>query len=283
GGLYSFYMVFPSLISRSKIITFMRGDELLEIRVKYKHPIPKIYQLVFKVGILKSYRILSVNHDLVQKVMGRYGLPLERFKVIPNSIPLSVIAKESKELLKGPNLIIGFAGKFQKNKGVGTLLKALQELMRRGYYIEAYLVGKGPEEPRMTFFIEKNNMQSNVHLLPWEKSLDDFYDTIDLLISPSLYEGCPNVVLEAIAKDIPAIGSSVGGTKEILEYEELLFKPNDFQSLVKKLEGILKDKNVLYQYQKLVRNRRQKFIADWKEITTLALSEFFTSSISALI
>jgi len=271
GGINSFYMIFSSFISRKKLITFVRGDEILEIQIKYKQPILRIYQFLYRLGILRTNKILSVNSDLVRKLIREYQISPERFLVIPNSISPSIIKDISKDNLNNSNLTIGYAGSFRINKGVGTLLKALKSLLERDYNIDAFLVGNGPEEMQMRFFIMKNNFEKNIHILSWKESLDNFFEKIDLLISPSLYEGCPNIVLESIARGIPVLGTSVGGTKEILLYTELLFDPNNYLELAKKIETVYNNKSILSLYKEMVKDRRKDFLVDWKKKTLLTL------------
>ena len=81
---------------------------------------------------------------------------------------------------------------------------------------------------------------------------------------PSLSEGRPNVVLEALGVGTPVIGSDVDGIAEVLSYKKLLFNLNDVDAMSDKIVDAVSSRENCQVYKKLCIGRREKFIFDWE-------------------
>jgi glycosyltransferase involved in cell wall biosynthesis len=88
----------------------------------------------------------------------------------------------------------------------------------------------------------------------------------DILVVPSLYEGCPSVILEAFSLNVPVVGSKAGGIPELLGHEELLFEPCNQIELAAKILGVLNSDKHRDQIKDLVRERSELFVFDHTRI-----------------
>jgi glycosyltransferase involved in cell wall biosynthesis len=105
-----------------------------------------------------------------------------------------------------------------------------------------YLIGVGPDKPLIESDIQANNAAGFIHALPG-CAFDDvavWMAAADLITLPSYMEGCPNVVLEALASGRPVVATNVGGIPEILsdEYGRLV-PPRDAGALAQALASVL--------------------------------------------
>ena len=91
--------------------------------------------------------------------------------------------------------------------------------------------GNGPDEGPLKQLIAECPRGSDITLRPWQDDVESFYGEIDVLMLPSRYEGVPLVMLEALARGIPVIGSARDGMKDILP-ESWTFEPENEDSLV---------------------------------------------------
>ncbi len=91
------------------------------------------------------------------------------------------------------------------------------------------IAGNGPDEEKLKRLIAD---KENISLLPWQEDAEAFYEQIDCLLLPSRYEGVPLVMLEALARGIPVVGSARDGMRDILP-EAWIFEPENAQSLAK--------------------------------------------------
>ncbi|MEM2117376.1 MAG: glycosyltransferase, partial [Thermoplasmata archaeon] len=87
----------------------------------------------------------------------------------------------------------------------------------------------------------------------------------DIFILPSLNEGMPNALLEALGLGLPCIGSRIPGIQDILKYDELLFDPLNEEMLAQKVRDILFNHHFLQRVKTLCEERMKEFIFDWKE------------------
>ena len=98
------------------------------------------------------------------------------------------------------------------------------------------IAGNGPDAAKLKRLITGHD---NITLLPWQNDMDVFYNQIDMLVIPSRFEGVPLVMLEALARGIPVIGSARDGMKDILP-EAWTFEPKNSQALADTFSRVLK-------------------------------------------
>jgi glycosyltransferase involved in cell wall biosynthesis len=106
-------------------------------------------------------------------------------------------------------------------KGLRELVEAAASLRPQRANLHVYLIGEGPDRPLILSAIQSNNAAGYIHALPG-CTFDEvavWMAAADLVTLPSYMEGCPNVVLEALASGRPVVATNVGGIPEILSDE----------------------------------------------------------------
>jgi len=98
-----------------------------------------------------------------------------------------------------------------------------------------------------------------------KEELWKIYLASDLFVLPSLSEGMPNAMLEALGSGLSCIGSNVAGVKDILQYDELLFDPLDEKALIHKIRQAFSDSGFLERIGRLCQERKKVFEFDWRE------------------
>jgi len=99
------------------------------------------------------------------------------------------------------------------------------------------LAGNGPDKKSLERLIEGHH---EIVLLPWQNTMDAFYDQIDMLVIPSRFEGVPLVMLEALARGIPVIGSARDGMKDLLP-EAWTFETENAEALARTFSAVRDD------------------------------------------
>jgi len=127
-------------------------------------------------------------------------------------------------------------------KGLRELVEAAVSLRPQRPNLHVYLIGVGPDKPLIESAIQANNADGYIHALPG-CAFDDvalWMAAADLVTLPSYMEGCPNVVLEALASGRPVVATNVGGIPEVLSDEcGRLVPPRDAGALVQALASVL--------------------------------------------
>lgn len=133
-------------------------------------------------------------------------------------------------------------GRIEPEKGHHVLIEAMAELGRRGESeITLDIVGPGSQIEPLKQLCGKLGLVNHVCLLgkiPPGEPVRDVLDRADLFVLPSLTEGMPRALLEAMARGVPAIGSRAGGIVELLPPESLV-EPGDVKALAEKIAMVL--------------------------------------------
>jgi glycosyltransferase involved in cell wall biosynthesis len=131
-----------------------------------------------------------------------------------------------------PFTLISVAGLDQPYKGTSILLNALGELRQRGAPVRLRIVGSGTLMADLQCQARDLNVLSDVEFLGQldRDGVRKALDSADLFVHPSLTEGLPRALLEAMARGLPAVASAVGGVPELLS-PECLVPARDWSAL----------------------------------------------------
>jgi glycosyltransferase involved in cell wall biosynthesis len=149
-------------------------------------------------------------------------------------------------------------GRLSHEKGHADLVRAFPRMreLAGNLPLRLVLVGDGPERPRIEELCRRLNLTDIVRLVGQQNDIGPYYGIADVFVLPSLSEGCPNVLLEAMAAGVPVVATAVGGVPEVVtsRRDAILVKKNDVAALASATSELLKDQQ-LRNY--LVRSARQ--------------------------
>ncbi len=185
----------------------------------------------------------------------RARLEVVRYGLDPDAFP------PRQRLPRATPMIIG-VGRLVETKGFHTLIQAGARLRDEGLPFSCVLIGDGPEAARLHLLVAELNLSAQVALvgqrLPSE--VKTFYQEADILVMPSCVrhndrDGIPNVLLEAMAMEIPVISTRVSGIPELVRHLEtgLLVEPDEPAALAAAIRTLLTDAPLA---QKLARQGR---------------------------
>jgi len=140
-----------------------------------------------------------------------------------------------------PVQIIHVGNMEQPYKGHEILLEALAICQQMGVSIQATLIGEGRLRSKFECLAQQLGLDGQVTFqgtVPWGDVLFAMLDQADLFVFPSLTEGLSKALLEAMARGLPAIGTTVGGIPELLPLE-VLVPPGDAQKLAEKIMTVV--------------------------------------------
>jgi glycosyltransferase involved in cell wall biosynthesis len=150
---------------------------------------------------------------LKQIIVERYKIVPEKITVIPNYVDVDVFRPEP-DCQRIPNRIC-FIGRLDEGKNLSALIKALS-----GQDLELLVIGDGKlRDELIDKAIDEQVPATFLGNLP-NKLLPGYINSSALFILPSLIEGHPKVLIEAMACGVPVIGSNVQGIREIINHRE---------------------------------------------------------------
>ncbi len=168
----------------------------------------------------------------VQKtIVDEYKLPQERIPVIVNGADLSKCRVKSDYSIRGSFKILHI-GRFSAQKNHKTLLQAFQLFHKKHENSELWLIGDGEERANAEAFVQENGLKDCIKFLGLQSNVYSFLHQADLSTLPSLYEGLPMTLIEAMGTALPIVATAVGGIPDMLRNEQdALLVDNDIQAI----------------------------------------------------
>ena len=151
-----------------------------------------------------------------------HGFPAERLEVIPNGVEVERWAQAQPADLTQHAAIppdaetVLFVGRLEPQKGLERLLKQWPTLVASRPKAHLILAGEGSQRLALQSLAASLRLEDRVHFLGWKPSPASLIRASRLLVLPSLWEGMPNAVLEAMACGRPVIATDVEGVEELL-------------------------------------------------------------------
>lgn len=188
-----------------------------------------------KAGLERAGRIITVSDALRERVI-ELGIEPVRVVTQHNGVDGSkFVLRDKKEARRAMNLPpertnLCFVGRLGHEKGIDVLLQAMGKLWQSGRRdIDLHLVGGGEMEEPLRAQAANLQIQSVVHFhgMRPHKEIAQWISACDVLCLPSRREGCPNVVLEALASGRPVVASRVGGLPELIHDGNGILVPAD--------------------------------------------------------
>ena len=155
---------------------------------------------------------------------------------------------KKKNKIKKTDIILGYAGRYAKQKNIPSLLYAFSKIKKNYDNIYLYMVGKNInfKNKELVKHIKNLKIKNRLFLLNEQKSLLKFYNGIDLLILPSLSESFPNVIPESMLCSTPVLSTNAGCSKTIIGKYGFIIAKNSKQTISSKLDKVIK----YYVYKK---------------------------------
>jgi glycosyltransferase involved in cell wall biosynthesis len=198
-------------------------------------------------------RVVAVSEALKRKMVN-FGVDEEKIEVVYNGVNgdvFCVVGKGEARArlgLDGPARRVLFVGNLKPVKGLDDLIEAMRQLVVERPDVKLHIVGYGPLEAALKQRTIDVSLQNNVRF-EGEKGPEEvalWMNACDLLCLPSLNEGVPNVVLEALSCGLPVVATKVGGIPEVVSSEVagLLVEPRQPVQLYEAIAYVLDHKYV---------------------------------------
>lgn len=248
-----------------------------------------------KTGIRVSYRrkleniILSSSNALVtlskrsKEDLKKRGIAEEKIFVVPNGVEKSYIDNykkiSPKQNLGIPGIEnkikIGFIGFLKPIEDVTCLIEAVHILRKQGIKnLIILIVGTGPMLPLLEEYVKSLKLENIIKFLGTinNRDIKNYYRMLDIFVAPRIRNKMsetisPLKIIEAMAMELPVIGSDVGGIKELIEHENngFLHKAEDPHSLAGEIERLIDNRTLAKEVAKkarkwVLRNKR------WEDI-----------------
>ena len=236
------------------------GEDIQVLRkINYGFRINKKIDLLIKEYYPKFTRVIAINNKMIQDYLD-VGVPKSKISLLPNPVYINSLNNEDISIKKASVFTFLAVGRNHIKKDFSTLIYALlilQSISNVGFKI--VFIGSGYSQIKhlvnqleishlVTFkFISHKKITDYRNLTLPSHEMVRIYQSSHCFISPSLIEGFPNAVAEAMALGLPVIGSNTPGNQDLIKDNTtgLLYDAGDSENLAYAMKTLLEDKNKL--------------------------------------
>ena len=188
-----------------------------------QHPVIKKIRVLSE-RFLTSGTTTNIAVSQSNMLSGKKLIPKLKAVVINNGIdpqkfnPLKNYKNIRVELNIAPEeILIIFIARFTSHKQPISLIKAFAEALKIKPDLKLLMVGEGDEKKEAIEIVAKTGIEKNIIFLPFRQDVPDLLAAADIFILPSLWEGLPIGLLEAMSMGKTIIATNVDGTSEIIK------------------------------------------------------------------
>lgn len=241
-----------------------KSNVVIEIRTSGDHLLPfyKNVSRLFKLFKLKWTLVFNSKNEFER---AKSSLPPIEIEFIANGIDTDKFLRQSSEYRK--SFTIGYVGRILPLKNLETLIKAVALVkgheMALNKVVKLVITGNVDDTQYLGKLKDLIRSLKLGNTVAFQNSLEDiehYYSQLDLFVLPSLYEGTPNVLLEAMSCECACLISKGANSDSFLE-EDLIFDTVDFYQLAEKIKMMLQ-LNVS-QINAIGKNNRQYIIDNY--------------------
>jgi len=183
----------------------------------------KVYNLIQMFMLIFANKIIAVSEE-IKKELKEIGIKGE-IEVIKNAVEIEEscrmenISERKKSLgISEGDVVLGFIGRLSAEKGIIYLIEAVKNINKiQGNAIKTIIIGDGPQKEEIERRIVAQDAKEDIKILGFKEDINAWIDMIDILVMPSITEGTPMTLLEAMGKGKAVIASNVGGIPDVIQ------------------------------------------------------------------
>ena len=203
---------------------------------------------------------VALSGEIQKSVMIEYGMGSVFTPVVFNGVPMEKCHKK-KDYAGNKKLL--HVGRFATAKNHEVLVKSIANLVESGHEVQLDLYGQGELEESTKDLVKKLHMENNIKFCGLTDDVYSIMEQCDIFVLPSIYEGMPMTLIEAMGTGMPILASNVGGIPDMIENEKsgLLCEPT-VDGVVRGLERLIESEEDRKRYGENAIINSEKFSAD---------------------
>ncbi len=183
-----------------------------------------IVRLLTRRTLVAAALVLTKSNHLRSQILD-FGVPPSKVRAILNGCDAGIFRLQDRAAARirlgiaHDTRLVAFTGNLVPVKGLQFLIEAAAKLIESGRNTTVVLIGNGPEESALRALCSRKNISTKVLFAGScaPASVAEWLAASDVFCLPSLSEGCPNVVIEALSCGRPVVASAVGGVPELVD------------------------------------------------------------------
>ncbi|MFH1118042.1 MAG: glycosyltransferase family 4 protein [Pseudomonadota bacterium] len=204
---------------------------------------------------------MIVNAESLKQLLAEdFAVAPDRVEVIPNGVDTEYFVPDPSRRSKHPSLI--YVGRLVEQKDPFTLLKAFRLVVQEIPSATLVMLGNGHLRTEIDEFLRTDSLESSVRVCNGTDDIRPYLREAWAFVLPSVFEGSPNVVMEAMAGGLPIVSTRVDGVPELIEDYETGFmvEPRNPEALAEAVIKVLSDGE---KCREMGLNAREKVIREY--------------------
>lgn len=185
----------------------------------------KLYNKLDRYLLRYADRIMAVS-DGIKNDLIKSGINEKRIAMIQNAVEQNGNkerftrnrrAKRRLFNIQEKEFVVGYIGRLSEEKGVKYLIEAHTLLAESGALVKMLIIGDGPQRKELEDLVKNAGSDGSVMFTGFQNDIENWLPAMDVFVLPSLTEGTPMSLLEAMAGGIPVVATAVGGVPQVVD------------------------------------------------------------------
>jgi glycosyltransferase involved in cell wall biosynthesis len=240
-------------ISRARLIPVLTSEIGYDVK-RMPQPFQMIFRGLFRTTLNHSSTILTLSKRIKRELINEYQIDpskitIYRYKL--SDIFHPQVSKDIKAILNPDGPVVLTLCRMSPEKGLEFLIEAAKDIVNKVPNVKIVIKGSSFNEKykdKLTKLVHQDGLEAHVVFLKFSpySEVPKYLSASDVFVLPSISEGLPTVVLEAMATGIPVVATNVGGVPDILEDGDngLLVSPGKPRALAEAIIRLLRDEGL---------------------------------------
>lgn len=188
---------------------------------------------------------VALSENVRDTVIEEYGLEKDKISVIYNGVPLDRCIKKTDYTISRDRVEILHVGRYTLAKNHKKLIDAVLRLHENDGRVRLKLIGDGELKEQVAEYIRSLGAQEYIEMYGTTDNVYPHFSKADIFVLPSVYEGMPMTLIEAMGSAMPIVASDVGGIHDMLtDGETGLLCTSEAESIYSKLLELISDERL---------------------------------------
>lgn len=224
----------------------------------------------------RARKVILLSKSLISRAR-KVGVKDNASVVIPSGVDHNRFNSERPEVkseatnlrnklgIKSDDVVIGFVGRLVPAKGLSYLFSAIKQIESEHPNMVLLIVGDGAYSSNLEMMAQ--SLKTKTIFVGWQPNTAPFYAIMDIFVLPSLFEGLPCAMLEAMAMKKPLVATNIGGNPDLIVNGKngFLVSVRNHQEIASALEKLITDSDLRVQMGTVSRQMIEKSFV-WEEI-----------------
>lgn len=231
-------------------------------------------------------KVVGVSEPIKQVLITK-GVPERLVDVVPNGVDINVMdnrlvtrekIRTSLDIADDTFVLIN-SGRLTKQKAQSIIVDAAKILREKNINFLVLIVGEGELQAPLANQISKLGLEHNIKMLGFCSNIDEMLVAADCFVMPSIDEGMPMSLLEAVAAEVPVVSTHVGDIEKLIQHQEsgIVMPLNDANALADAVIELKEHPDLATRFSK---NAKQKMQAIYSSET---MAKAYSAIYSAIV